>query len=115
MDSATRADVAQKAMIGGGMSPNEVRKRYHGLGPVKGGQSPYLQEQQFSLAALDERDQDKPFSKPAKPPPGPPANTPPPQEPDCRTGKCRWRRGTAPRFAAEIYHRAAQFDARDAA
>ena len=114
MDSATRADVAQKAIIGGGMSPNEARKRYHGLGPVKGGQSPYLQQQQFSLAALHERDQDKPFSKPAKPPPGPPATTPPAEpaaEQEDADGGEEQRRA----YASELTLRAARFYARNAA
>jgi hypothetical protein len=32
---------------------------------VKGGESPYLQQQNFSLAALAKRDREDPFSKPA--------------------------------------------------
>jgi HK97 family phage portal protein len=111
MDTATRTEVAQKSIIGGGMSPNEARKRYHGLGPVKGGESPYLQQQQFSLAALDERDRDKPFSKPAAPPPGTPAVTPEPADEVEEADGDEQQRA----LVAELYHRAAKFDVRDAA
>jgi hypothetical protein len=55
------------------MSPNEARRRIN-LGAVKGGASPYLQQQNFSLAALDKRDRDDPFSKPATPAVAPPVN-----------------------------------------
>jgi HK97 family phage portal protein len=68
MDTATRTKSASEAIGGGGMSPNEARAKYYGLGPVKGGQSPYLQQQNYSLAALAERDADAPFAKPAPAP-----------------------------------------------
>jgi HK97 family phage portal protein len=112
MDSATRADVAQKSIIGGGMSPNEARKRFYGLGPVKGGDSPYLQQQQFSLSALAERDQSKPFAKPAAPPPAASAPTPSQETEEENADGGDEQRAA---YASEIYHRAAQFDARDAA
>ena len=68
MDTATKTKAAGDSIGSGGMSPDEARKRYLGLGPVKGGDSPYLQQQYFSLAALAERDAEKPFAKPAAPP-----------------------------------------------
>ena len=52
---------------GAGLSPNEARKRYHGLGPVAGGDSPYMQQQYFSLEALAERDAAQPFVTPTPP------------------------------------------------
>ncbi|MGM3426330.1 phage portal protein [Pseudomonas benzopyrenica] len=53
--------------IGGGwMTPNEARKRA-GLKPIPGGDTAYMQQQHFSLAALHKRDQDDPFSKPSEP------------------------------------------------
>jgi HK97 family phage portal protein len=55
MDTATRSTAAKEA-LGGGMSPNEARQRFFDLGPVKGGESPYLQQQNFSLEALAKRD-----------------------------------------------------------
>lgn len=72
MDSATKTANAEKA-IKSGMSPNEARRKYYGLGPVPGGEHPYLQQQNFSLEALAKRDaQEDPFktapaSAPAKP------------------------------------------------
>ncbi len=56
MDTATRTKAANDSIGGGGMSPDEARKRYHGLGPVPGGSTPYLQVQNYSLAALAKRD-----------------------------------------------------------
>jgi hypothetical protein len=47
------------------MAPDEARERYFGLGPVEGGDTPYMQQQMFSLKALAQRDQNDPFSKPA--------------------------------------------------
>jgi HK97 family phage portal protein len=64
MDSATKTKAASDGIGSGGMSPDEARKRYFGLGKVPGGDTPYLQQQYFSLAALAERDAAKPFAKP---------------------------------------------------
>ena len=46
MDTTAQADAAQKA-IGSGMSPDEVRFRFYGLGPVSGGDQPFLQRQNW--------------------------------------------------------------------
>ncbi|EIT70000.1 MULTISPECIES: phage portal protein [Hydrocarboniphaga] len=68
LDSLLRMDTstlitAEAAAVGAGIkSPNEARKRLN-LKPVKGGESPYLQQQNYALAALAERDGDKPFAK----------------------------------------------------
>jgi hypothetical protein len=78
MDTATRSAGAQAA-IGAGMTPNEVRFRFFDLGPVKGGDSPMLQQQYYSLSALAERDQNDPF---AKPEPAPPPQLPPAKDDD---------------------------------
>ena len=67
MDTATQVKALADAVGAGIMAPNEARRRLN-LGPVKGGVSPYLQQQNFSLAALDKRDKDDPFSKPAPAP-----------------------------------------------
>ena len=77
MDTATRTAAAREAIHAGAMSPNEARSKYFGLGPVAGGDTPYLQQQNFSLAALAERDASDPFSKPA---PAPAAPTPTEEE-----------------------------------
>lgn len=65
MDTATRTTAAAGAINAGAMKPNEARKRYFDLGPVKGGDTPYMQQQMHGLSALAERDADKPFAKPA--------------------------------------------------
>jgi HK97 family phage portal protein len=63
MDTAGRMEAASKAIYSG-MSPNEVRKRYHDVGPVKGGDAVYMQQQNFSIEALAKRDaQDDPFAR----------------------------------------------------
>ena len=68
MDTATRTKAATDAVSGGVLSPNEARLKYFGLGGVPGGDTPYMQQQMFSLEALAERDSLKPFSQPAAPP-----------------------------------------------
>ena len=64
MDHATRSKTAQESISSGGMSINEARKIFYGLGSTKGGESPYLQQQNYSLEALAERDANEPFAKP---------------------------------------------------
>lgn len=53
MDSVTQMEVLEKAA--GIMSPNEQRKRLD-LAPVDGGESPMVQQQNYSLQALARRD-----------------------------------------------------------
>jgi HK97 family phage portal protein len=77
MDTATRYKSHSDAIGGGWLSPNEARFR-EDLPPVPGGDTPYLQQQNFGLGALGDRDADKPF---AKPKPAPAAPAPPPEEP----------------------------------
>lgn len=67
MDTVTRVTSAKTAIEGGGMSPDEARWKYHGLGPVKGGASPMMQQQNYSLEALAQRDANDPFAKPPAP------------------------------------------------
>jgi HK97 family phage portal protein len=63
MDPSTRLEAHNKAVGGGWKSPDEVR-REENLPPVEGGATPYLQQQNYSLAALAKRDAgDDPFSK----------------------------------------------------
>jgi HK97 family phage portal protein len=77
MDSAARVDAAAKRIGAGYSSPNEER-RCDNKRPVAGGESPYLQQQNFSLAALAKRDAlpdpfvlDKPTSNPTPSADGP--------------------------------------------
>lgn len=81
MDTATLVESEGKAVGAGIKAPNESRKRLN-LGPTAGGNTPYLQQQNYSLAALNKRDtQADPFA-PKQPatPPTPPA--PPPSADD---------------------------------
>lgn len=56
MDTATRVKAGADAIGSGGMSPNEARARFFDLPPAVGGESPMIQQQNFSLAALAKRD-----------------------------------------------------------
>ena len=79
MVTSTKTKAAAEAIGSGAMSPDEARHKWFGLGTVKGGDTPYMQQQNYSLAALAERDNDSPFSKPAPAAvavPGPPALPP---------------------------------------
>jgi len=55
MDSATQLDMLSKGVAAAIYSPNEARARRN-LPPVEGGETPYLQQQNYSLAALAKRD-----------------------------------------------------------
>jgi phage portal protein BeeE len=55
MDPATRLDAHSKAINGGWLMPNEAR-REEDRPPVDGGDTPYLQQQNYSLGALSRRD-----------------------------------------------------------
>ncbi len=81
MDSVQKMDAATKGVVGGVYSPNEARAKFN-LKPVAGGHTPYLQQQNYSLAALDERDKAGPLVvKPPVPPPAPAVPpTPPPMK-----------------------------------
>lgn len=69
LDSKTRAEL-DKLLVGGGVkAPNEARRGWN-LPPVKGGETPYLQQQNYSLSALAARDSAAPAPSSAAPPPG---------------------------------------------
>lgn len=76
MDSSTLMATLKEGVGSGLMAPDEGRRRLN-LPPVAGGNTPYLQQQNFSLAALAKRDaQQDPFSNaetssPAPAEPGP--------------------------------------------
>jgi HK97 family phage portal protein len=80
MDTATKTKAASDGIGGGGISPNEARKKYYGLGPVKGGDLPYMQQQNYSLEALAQRDANDPFAKPTPAPTPTPQDTTPPAD-----------------------------------
>jgi HK97 family phage portal protein len=68
MDTPTKTKAAADAIGAGAISPDEARARYFGLGPVEGGDTPYMQQQMFSLKALAQRDAQDPFAKPTPAP-----------------------------------------------
>lgn len=78
MDSITQV-LAEKDAVGSGIkSPNEARRKFD-LPPVAGGDSPYLQQQNYSLAALAKRDaQADPFAAKTPAAPSGQANPQPP-------------------------------------
>lgn len=73
MDTKTQAEVAQIGIGAGYLAPDEARRKFD-LRPVEGGDTPYLQQQNFSLAALAERDRNKPFAMPEPAAPAPQVN-----------------------------------------
>lgn len=82
MDTSTLVRTEAEAVKGGIKAPNEARKRLN-LKPVAGGNTPYLQQQNFSLEALDRRDtSDDPFAtaSPAPKPAEPVVEPPPPED-----------------------------------
>lgn len=72
MDSATQMATLGVGVDKGLLTPNEGRKKLNQK-PLKGGNTVYLQQQQYGIEALAERDANKPFSKPAPGPQGAPA------------------------------------------
>jgi HK97 family phage portal protein len=76
MDTATKTKAAHDAISAGAMSPNEARLKYFGLGPVPGGDSPFLQQQYYSLEALAMRDLSAPAPATPTPAPAPTEETP---------------------------------------
>ncbi|QWY83563.1 capsid portal protein [Rhizobium phage RHph_X2_26] len=77
MDSLTQMEVAAKGVISGLLKPDEGRADM-GYSPVKGGDTPYLQEQNYSLAALARRDAMEDLWAGKVPVKTPPAPTPSP-------------------------------------
>ncbi len=69
MDTATQIKTLREGVAGAIMTPNEARLKLN-LPPLEGGNSVYLQQQNFSLEALAKRDaQDDPFATRSTPVP----------------------------------------------
>lgn len=83
MDSATQMTVAKEGVTAGIFSPDEGRRRFN-LPPVVGGDTPYLQQQNYSLAALARRDR-SPAPTDGADPPAPPPTRPQPTKSLCAT------------------------------
>ncbi len=80
MDQATMMTAIQDGMKAGVLKPNEGRLMLN-RGPVKGGDTPYLQIQNSSIAAIDWREQQEKIA----PKELPPAPNEPPQTPAMET------------------------------
>jgi len=83
MDPIGRAEANAKAIGAGYLKPNEARKREN-LKPVDGGDTPYLQQQNYSLAALAKRDAGDPFAPAPAPAPAPAADPSPTPAPPAK-------------------------------
>jgi HK97 family phage portal protein len=77
MDSKTKIQTTADAVKAGFLSPNEARAKFN-LQPTEGGESPYLQQQNYNLAALAQRG--APPDPAAAPPPASPAPSPDPSQ-----------------------------------
>lgn len=62
MDTKTQVETLSIGTGAGIIKPNEARKDL-GYAPVDGGDTPYLQQQNFALSALAQRDANDPFAK----------------------------------------------------
>lgn len=83
MDQGARFKAHTDAITGGWLKPNEARRKEN-LAPVSGGDTPYMQQQNYSLAALEKRDATPdPFR--TAPPPAPRAAPPKPEDDDGAT------------------------------
>lgn len=60
MDTATMVKAASEGIRAGFLAPNEARRIFFNLPPVEGGETPYMQHQDYSLQALSRRDQQQP-------------------------------------------------------
>lgn len=68
MDSSSKIAFLKEAVGSGLLSPNEARQKL-GYLPVLGGESPVMQQQNYSLSALSKRDaKDDPFATGSPPP-----------------------------------------------
>ena len=56
MDTATMVKAASEGIRAGFLAPNEARRIFFNLPPVEGGETPYMQHQDYSLGALARRD-----------------------------------------------------------
>ena len=78
MDTKTQMQTAKDGVSGGIYAPNEARAKFD-LKPKKGGDSPMMQAQMFSLEALSKRDEAPPPLAPTVgSPPAPTADAPAP-------------------------------------
>lgn len=102
MDTAAQYKAIGDGIVGGFLKPNEGRAKLN-LPKVKGGDTPYLQQQNYSLAALAKRDsQADPFNKvtPSAPAPAGPAEDDPADDPAATKQLAMWELRSALGIAA---------------
>jgi HK97 family phage portal protein len=78
MDQASQVKTLTDGIKGSLFAPNDARRKID-LKPLKGGDTVYMQQQNYSLEALDARDRENPLAPSTKRPPAPPP--PPAQDP----------------------------------
>lgn len=98
MDTATLVTTLGAGVGAALYSPDEARKQLN-LRPVPGGASPYLQQQNYSLAALNRRDSMEPAPPSVTPPQLPPAPDDDAEDAEDETAK----------FAAALLTKVARF------
>lgn len=81
MDTKTMMATAKDGVGSGIFAPNEARRKFS-LPPVEGGESPYLQQQNYSLAALARRDAQEPAPATMAPQPPPSDQAQPATDPE---------------------------------
>lgn len=81
MDTKTQVDTLASAVSGSLMTINQAARKL-GLPKVKGGDTIWMQQQNYSLEALMERDKSDPFAKPAPALPAPQEEPEEDEEPD---------------------------------
>lgn len=99
MDPSTRMDSHIKAISGALLAPNEAR-RMENWAPQEGGDVLYLQQQNFSLAALAKRDaREDPFGKSDAPAPAAPSAPP---TGDSEERRAEWNRKSLDALKLEL-------------
>jgi HK97 family phage portal protein len=68
MDTATRVASAKTGIDGGGLTHNEARWKFYGLGPIAGGDVAFMQQQNWPIQQLAERDMPVPVNTPGQGP-----------------------------------------------
>lgn len=105
MDSATRMKVAGES-ISSGMAMNETRRKYHGLGPVAGGEVPFLQQQMWPVSVLANRTLDELTPQRPAPAPTPAATADPAPDAETKSIKAELsRRMTKAALSARVVER----------
>lgn len=98
MDTATLMKTLAEGVSGAILTPDEARHRMD-LPPLPGGNTVYMQQQNYSLAALDARDRNDPFAKPT-PPAAPPVPEPAPAVDEKRAQLAERAKALTERMAA---------------